>query len=220
MARQVAFITMQTSYALPAAGHTWRHQWEVKRSKFHTFARRVMSEEAARDFIAEIRGRYPDARHHCSAYLLQVDGANPVERSSDDGEPSGTAGMPMLDMLRGSGLIDVAVVVVRYFGGVKLGAGGLVHAYSHSVEQVLPLVDRGTRSRRELYTVTAPHAEAGRLEAELRARDLVVDVAYGAEVTMTLAVAPGGRPELESTLAALTSGGAELGEAGTAWVES
>lgn len=220
MARQVAFITMQTSYALPAAGRTWTHRWEVKRSKFLTFARRVMSEEAARDFIAEVRREYPDARHHCSAYLLHVDGANPVERSSDDGEPSGTAGTPMLDMLRGSGLNDVAVVVVRYFGGVKLGAGGLVHAYSHSVEQVLPLVDRVTRSRRELYTVTAPHSEAGRLEAELRARDLVVDVAYGAEVTMTLAVAPGGRTELASTLASLTSGGAELGEAGTAWVES
>ena len=126
----------------------------------------------------------------------------------------------MLDMLRGSGLIDVAVVVVRYFGGVKLGAGGLVHAYSQSVQQVLPLVDRVTRSRRELYTVTAPHAEAGRLEAELRARDLVVDVAYGAEVTMTLAVAPGGRTELASTLASLTAGVAEPAEAGTAWVES
>lgn len=212
---------MVTSYQLPAADHTWSDEYEVKRSRFIAVARRATSEEQAREFIHEVKAAYPDARHHCSAFIVHVDGAQPIERSSDDGEPSGTAGKPMLDMLKGSSLIDAAVVVVRYFGGVKLGAGGLVHAYSHAVGQLLPQVDRVTRSLRELYTLDASHSDAGRLEAELRGRGIaVVDVSYAARVRFTLGVDPGGRDDLASTLAALTSGAAQLHEAGTAWVES
>ncbi|WP_425453846.1 YigZ family protein [Corynebacterium alimapuense] len=210
-----------TSYPLPAAGRTWINETEVKRSRFIALARRTSTEQQAREFIREVKDTYPDARHHCSAYLINVEAMNPVERSSDDGEPSGTAGKPMLDMLRGSGLLDVTVVVVRYFGGVKLGAGGLVHAYSDCVGQVLPLIERRTSSLRELYAVESPHAQAGRLEAELRSRAVnVAEVDYAAAVTFILAVAPGRREELESTLAALTSGRAELRAHGTAWVES
>lgn len=208
-------------YELPAAGDTTVHEWEIKRSRFITLIRRVRSEAQAREFIAEVRGQYPDARHHCSAYLLHVDGANPIERSSDDGEPAGTAGKPMLDMLRGSGMLDIAAVVVRYFGGIKLGAGGLVHAYSNSVGDALPQVSRVTRSRRELYAVEFPHSDAGRWEAELRARGVVVsEVDYGAVVTYTFSISPGQLGELESHLAAVTSGAATVTEAGCAWVES
>lgn len=208
-------------YELPAADATTTYEWEVKRSRFITLIRRVRSEEQAREFIAETRSRFPDARHHCSAYLLHIDDANPIERSSDDGEPAGTAGKPMLDMLRGSGMLDIAAVVVRYFGGIKLGAGGLVHAYSNSVGDALPQVDRVTRSRRELYTVEFPHSDAGRWEAELRARGVeVAAVDYGAAVTYTLAIDPGQLPELSSQLAAVTSGKVSVTEAGSAWVES
>ncbi len=208
-------------YRLPTPDVTWTHEWEVKRSRFITLIRRVRSEEEAREFIHEVRAGYPDARHHCSAFLIHVDDANPIERSSDDGEPSGTAGKPMLEQLKGSGMLDVAAVVVRYFGGIKLGAGGLVHAYSNSVGDALPQVSQVVRSIRELYTVEFPHADAGRLEAELRARGVeVTDAKYGLAVTYTLAVDPGGREELESTLASLTSGAATLREAGVAWVEN
>lgn len=211
---------MLTSYQLPAAGHTWTHEWEVKRSRFFSLVRRTADEDAARDFIHGIRAEYPDARHHCSAYVLHVEGSNPIERSSDDGEPSGTAGKPMLDMLRGSSLLDATVVVVRWFGGVKLGAGGLVHAYSQSVGDLLPTVQRVTRAIRELYRIEVPHADAGRLEAELRARGVAItDTVYGAAVTFTLAIEPGGRADLESTLAALTAGAVAPTEAGTSWVE-
>ncbi|AGF72860.1 YigZ family protein [Corynebacterium halotolerans] len=207
-------------YRLPAPDVTWTHEWEIKRSRFITLIRRVRTEEQARDFIHEARAQYPDARHHCSAFILHVDGANPVERSSDDGEPSGTAGRPMLEQLKGSGMLDVAAVVVRYFGGIKLGAGGLVHAYSNSVGDALPQVSQVTRAIRELYTVEFPHAEAGRLESELRARGVeVTDVEYGAAVTYTLGVDPGEFGELESTLAALTAGEVAPREAGQAWVE-
>jgi len=211
---------MLTTYQLPAADRTWTHEWEVKRSRFYSLARRTSDEDAARDFIHEIRAEFPDARHHCSAYMLHVEGSNPIERSSDDGEPSGTAGKPMLDMLRGSELLDTTVVVVRWFGGVKLGAGGLVHAYSQSVGDLLPQIDRVTRAIRELYLIEVPHADAGRLEADLRNRGIAVtDTDYGAAVTYTLAVEPGGRAELESTLASLTAGAVVPVEAGTSWVE-
>lgn len=208
-------------YELPAAGVTTTHEWEIKRSRFITLIRRVRSEHEAREFIAETRHRYPDARHHCSAYILHVERANPVERSSDDGEPAGTAGKPMLDMLRGSGMLDLAVVVVRYFGGIKLGAGGLVHAYSNSVGEALPLVKRVTRAERELHTVEFPHSDAGRWGAELRARGAdVVEIDYGAVVTYTLAIDPGELATLNSLLASVTSGRVTSEEAGSAWVES
>ena len=110
---------------------------EIKRSHFLARAQRADCEEEARAFIAAVRSRYPDARHHCSAYIVPSPGALPIERSSDDGEPSGTAGQPMLETLRSSGLTATAVVVTRYFGGTLLGTGGLVRAYSESTTCVL-----------------------------------------------------------------------------------
>lgn len=210
----------QTSYARPRAGVRFQHDLEIKRSKFLTFIKRATTEEQARELIAELKREYPDARHHCSAFILHVEGSNPIERSNDDGEPSGTAGTPMLDVLRGSGILDIVAVTVRYFGGIKLGAGGLVHAYSDSVSQALEVVETVTRSRKELYTVDLSHADAGRIEADMRARGIdVVDTAYGQQVTYTLAVDPGERAQLEDTVAALTAGAAQVKEAGINWVE-
>lgn len=198
----------------------FEHLLEIKRSKFLTFIKRATTEDEARDFIAELKKEFPDARHHCSAFILHVEDSNPIERSNDDGEPSGTAGTPMLDVLRGSGILDIVAVTVRYFGGIKLGAGGLVHAYSDSVSEALNGVATVTRSRKELYTVDFSHADAGRIEADMRARGIdVVDTQYGQRVTYTLAIDPGERAQLEDTLAALTAGGANVQEAGINWVE-
>ena len=210
---------MLTSYERPVPGEI-ENEIEIKRSRFITLVDRVTCESEARGFIDAARERFPDARHHCSAYIYHVDEANPVERSSDDGEPSGTAGKPMLDVLKGSGMLDICAVVVRYFGGVKLGAGGLVHAYGGSVSEALELVERSTRALRELYTAEFSHAQAGRVEAELRNRGYeITDTAYGAAVTFTLAIEPGGREALDATLATLSQGEVESSEAGTAWVE-
>lgn len=210
---------MLTSYERPVPGEI-ENEIEIKRSRFITLVDRVTCESEARGFIDAARERFPDARHHCSAYIYHVDEANPVERSSDDGEPSGTAGKPMLDVLKCSGMLDICAVVVRYFGGVKLGAGGLVHAYGGSVSEALELVERSTRALRELYTAEFSHAQAGRVEAELRNRGYeITDTAYGAAVTFTLAIEPGGREALDATLAALSQGEVESSEAGTAWVE-
>lgn len=101
-------------------------EFEEKRSVFIGYAHPVSTEEEAKSYIQKIKSKHHDARHNCSAYLLR----NGSMRYSDDGEPQGTAGIPMLEVLKKSGLVDVVVVVTRYFGGILLGAGGLVRAYS------------------------------------------------------------------------------------------
>ena len=211
---------METTYSLPVSGVPTVNEIEIKRSRFITWIARAETEDEAREVIARARHEFPDARHHCSAFIVHVDGAVPIERSSDDGEPAGTAGKPMLDALRGSGLESAVAVVIRYFGGVKLGAGGLVHAYSESVSQVLEAVPRAEKSLRELISVNLPHADAGRIEAELRTHGVdVVDVAYAAQAQYTFAIAPGSRGEFDDLLAAVTHGTATAREAGTMWVE-
>ena len=192
---------------------------EVRRSRFITLLRRVDDEPAARALVADARSRYPDARHHCSAFIVEVAGANPVERSSDDGEPAGTAGMPMLEALRGSGLTDVAAVVVRYFGGVKLGTGGLVRAYSDAVRAALAVAPTVRLERLGLWEVDLPHADAGRVEAELHGRGVhVKDVAYTPSA-VRLTLASGDGPGLGALLASLTSGAALPHPAGATVVE-
>lgn len=210
---------MEQAYVRPAA-ELVTHEFEVKRSRFIGWVARATTEEEARAVIAAAREEYPDARHHCSAFIVHQDGAQPIERSSDDGEPSGTAGKPMLEVLKGSGMQDVVAVAIRYFGGIKLGTGGLVSAYTESVADTLEQVTRVTREVRELGTVDFPHAEAGRIESELRTAGIdVVDVEYGRAATYTLAFAPGERERVDALLAAVTHGGAEMKEAGYRWVE-
>ncbi|AZA11746.1 YigZ family protein [Corynebacterium gerontici] len=194
---------------------------EIKRSKFLTFITRATDEQAARDYIAEIKSRYPDARHHCSAFICHQVGQTAIERSSDDGEPSGTAGQPMLDVLRGSGVEDIVAVVVRYFGGIKLGAGGLVHAYSNAVSLGLESLSTCTKKEVLLYQLPLPHSQAGQIEARLRASEItIIDTEYARDVTLTLGVAPGQQDRLEGLIAELTSGEGRLLEAGSTWVEA
>lgn len=178
---------------------------EVKRSRFRCRVERVDSEDAARAVVERIRKQDWDARHHCSAFVLGPDAA--VQRSSDDGEPSGTAGAPMLEVLLGRGLSDVVAVVSRWFGGVLLGAGGLVRAYGDAVR--LAVDEAGVRERRLLrsYDVSVGHAEVGRLESDLRARGVVVLSAdYAEQATLRLAVPAGGEERFEALLAELTGG--------------
>ncbi|MDQ0615698.1 putative YigZ family protein [Microbacterium sp. W4I4] len=142
------------------------HELVIRKSRFLTHIAPVVSPEQADETIAAIRKRYWDARHNCSAQVTGLDGDR--ARSSDDGEPSGTAGMPMLEVLRRRELTDVVAVVTRYFGGIKLGAGGLVRAYSSAVSEALDqasLVDRRVLAQ---LTIAVPHADAGRFDNLLR----------------------------------------------------
>lgn len=171
------------------AGYRAETDTEVKRSRFRCTLARVDSEEEARAVIAEVRRAYPDARHHCTAFIVEVPDAAPVERSNDDGEPSGTAGRPMLEVLRGSGVTHVVAVVTRWFGGVLLGTGGLARAYSDAVRQALDAAPRVEVVRREVFEVTLDHADAGRVMEGLRQRGCeVLTASYGESVEITVAV--------------------------------
>ena len=193
---------------------------EVKRSRFLCTLVRVGDEAAARAVVDRLRKQHWDARHHCSAFVLGPAGAGRVERSSDDGEPAGTAGAPMLEVLRGRGVSDVVAVVTRWFGGTLLGAGGLVRAYGDAVRAGLDAT--GTLRRelvRELALEVDP-ADAGRLEGELRARGVdVLGVAWSARVVLRLGVAPDEEGRLHALVAELTSGSAAAVPAGESWVD-
>ena len=203
------------SYIRPA-DEQWQAEIEIKRSQFIGIARRTSTEQAAREFIDEIRSRYPDARHHCSAYIVHRDDAQAIERSSDDGEPAGTAGQPMLEVLKGTDALDVTVVVVRYFGGVLLGAGGLVRAYQDATKAVLAEVRWVERTQLDLFRVELDHAEAGKIESELRNQGYqILSTEYGATVTLQLV----GDDALAERLAAMTAGAVEAKSAGQWWVD-
>lgn len=128
-------------------------EYEEKKSRFIATVRPCGTEEEAAAFIEEMKKKYWDARHNCSAYVLGERGG--LTRCSDDGEPSGTAGRPMLEALLGSGIRNAAVVVTRYFGGVLLGTGGLVRAYTRAVQEGLAACTVGRmRYGAELQVVT------------------------------------------------------------------
>ncbi len=193
---------------------------EIKRSHFLGLAARTTSEAQAREFIASRRALYPDARHHCSAFIIANPGATPTERSNDDGEPSGTAGKPMLEVLRGSQIFDVTVVVTRYFGGTLLGTGGLVRAYSQATAQALEQLSLCRRSQQYLWQLRAPVAEAGRIEAELRAGGAnIVQTRWESQATIELASAVANPTELAALVANVTRGQGHLEAAGTKILE-
>jgi uncharacterized YigZ family protein len=217
-----------TSYTTLAAGPDFRHELEIKRSRFITVLRRADSEEAARELVAGLRREFHDARHHCSAFILGPD--REIQRSSDDGEPSGTAGVPMLEALSKretapgvADLSDVSAVVVRYFGGILLGAGGLMRAYSESVSSALSLVPLVRRSRLRICSAEVPHAAAGRLENDLRAAGFVMaETSYAAQHTVLRVAVPDGAQDIAvaaDRLQSLTSGAAALIPEGTEWVD-
>ena len=193
---------------------------EIKRSHFLGLAARTTSEAQAREFIASRRALYPDARHHCSAFIIANPGATPTERSNDDGEPSGTAGKPMLEVVRGSQIFDVTVVVTRYFGGTLLGTGGLVRAYSQATAQALEQLSLCRRSQQYLWQLRAPVAEAGRIEAELRAGGAnIVQTRWESQATIELASAVANPTELAALVANVTRGQGHLEAAGTKILE-
>ena len=193
---------------------------EIKRSHFLGLAARTTSEAQAREFIASRRTLYPDARHHCSAFIIANPGATPTERSNDDGEPSGTAGKPMLEVVRGSQIFDVTVVVTRYFGGTLLGTGGLVRAYSQATAQALEQLSLCRRSQQYLWQLRAPVAEAGRIEAELRAGGAnIVQTRWESQATIELASAVANPTELAALVANVTRGQGQLEAAGTKILE-
>jgi len=188
------------------------HEIEINKSRFICALAPVASEEEAQAFIARIRSEHPTARHHCFAYVLGADAG--VQKASDDGEPGGTAGVPMLQMLLRREIRYAVAVVTRYFGGIKLGAGGLIRAYGGVVGEALDTLGTVTRRRLRLVTVTVGHQRAGKLENDLRATGRAVrEVGYGADVRIEVALPDADVDAFRSWLADATAGtaGCELG---------
>lgn len=158
-----------------------------KKSRFIATIRPVSSEEEAVAFIEEMKKKYYDARHNCSAFVIGSKGE--LTRSSDDGEPSGTAGRPMLEVLTGSGIRNIAAVVTRYFGGVLLGTGGLVRAYSGAVKMALEQCETITRRYGVQMLIKTDYNGVGKIQYLLGSKDVVIqDSVYVADVQMTVLV--------------------------------
>ena len=196
------------------SGKTHETEIEVKRSRFIGFTIRANTQEEAREAVNARRARFPDARHHCSAYTVSLEGTNPLWHSSDDGEPSGTAGMPMLQVLQHSGLENTVVVVTRYFGGVLLGTGGLVRAYSDSARLTLDEAPKSRLVTQNLYQVDIPIALAGRVEAEYRGLGYqIFEAEWGSSLSLTIIAA--NPKELNTRLAEITRSDISFQNVGT-----
>ena len=209
--------TRTNRYVVLRAGARPSVEVEIKRSRFIGYAARVDTEQAARDFLAELRAGHREARHVCHAFVLGAD--RDTQRSSDDGEPSGTAGAPILKAITGrqtsfgvTELSDVLVAVVRYFGGIKLGAGGLVQAYSDTAAATLDAAPIVARQRMRQLTMALPMDAAGRIETVLRAQGVHLEpTSYAADhAKLTLAVPdePTAIDAMVERLAGLSSGSA------------
>ncbi|UOQ59099.1 YigZ family protein [Leucobacter rhizosphaerae] len=182
---------------------------ELSRSRFLTRLERVDDESAARDAIAEARARHPRARHHCTAFVIGPDGR--IQRSNDDGEPSGTAGAPMLDALTSAGLSDVVAVVTRYFGGVLLGAGGLTRAYRAAVAGAVAEARLVRRAPRREVAVELAYDVAAVLESECRRRGYAVGAAaYSDAVVQRFSVPEDEVESLRSLAAEVSAGSARV----------
>ncbi len=158
---------------------TVTHSIEVKKSKFIAVLIPVVNEDETREALLTVRKQYPNATHYCRAMII-----GNTQRSSDDGEPSGTAGLPMLECLRHKELDNVLAIVVRYFGGTLLGTGGLVRAYQQAVNEAIEKAALTTPVEMNRYQVTVPYSLNDKAERILNTMALITDRQYGEDVTI------------------------------------
>lgn len=144
---------------MPKIQYDIENQIEIKKSKFITYLHRTNNEEEAKEFLKLIKKEHPNANHHCTAMII-----GNIVRSNDDGEPSQTAGHPMLDVLMHHEMQDILVIVVRYFGGIKLGTGGLVRAYSSSVQEALKKSVLVQEIEMNEYEIQFPYTLIGKID--------------------------------------------------------
>ena len=187
-----------------------------KKSKFIAHVRPADNERAAIDFINEIRAQYPDATHNVYAYVIDE---NNIFRYSDDGEPSGTAGMPVLDAIRKPGIVDAAVVVTRYFGGTLLGTGGLVHTYGAAASQGLSAAGIITRTLCDVLSVKTDYTLSGKLSHMIASGGIILeDTVYAENVEFILCSPIDETERLVGELCDVTNGRAETAVTGRKYV--
>ena len=191
-------------YKTVSAEKIFEANYEINRSKFIGHVRRAESEEEARAFLQSIKKKYFDATHNCSAWIIGV--GVEKHKSNDDGEPGGTAGNPILEVIKKNALTNVAIVVTRYFGGIKLGAGGLIRAYSHSAALGLSASEIVTMTPMQKFDVTIEYGMLATVENWLRQKKIAVGgTDYAADVTIHLMAEPSDIEKILSELTELTA---------------
>ncbi|WP_300123257.1 YigZ family protein [uncultured Enterococcus sp.] len=174
----------ETYYTISQDG---QNQIEIKKSKFICHLFRIDNEEQAREYINQIKKEHYKANHNCIAYLL---GENfEIQRSSDDGEPSGTAGVPILEVLKKNELQNTLAIVTRYFGGIKLGAGGLIRAYSTSVSEALDKIGIVEGKLQQILAITISYPQLGKLQNYLENEQITIqEINYLENITVKVAI--------------------------------
>lgn len=176
----------------------------IKKSRFLSFIKRTESEEEAKAFIADIKKEHKAATHNCSAYIVGKSAL--IQKADDDGEPQGTAGLPILEVLKKEELYNVAVVVTRYYGGIKLGAGGLIRAYSQGASSVVQEAGRAVEVSVVPLTVTLDYTFTSKFEHFLGTTDAsIISQDYTDKVSYVIHVKEKGADEIVNTLREITS---------------
>ena len=206
---------MLIPYTAPRA--TFQKELEIKKSIFLATLIPVKNEEEAQEAIAKMKKEKRDATHNCSAYRIGTERI--YEKSSDDGEPQGTAGHPMLHVLQINELTNTLAIVTRWFGGIKLGAGGLTRAYTQSLADAVKEADLVRYTPHEKYTVSFPYTTAGAFENHIKGTDIIVkDRQFSDKVTVTFLTLPDKAESHTRWLTDATGGKAEIQNDGEEYV--
>ncbi|NBJ69583.1 MULTISPECIES: YigZ family protein [Clostridia] len=198
--------------------HEGHDELLIQKSRFIGYVKRVETEAAAQEFIHAIKKKHHDATHNCSAYLIGEH--DQIQKANDDGEPSGTAGVPILEVLKKQKLKDTAVVVTRYFGGIKLGAGGLIRAYGSTTAQAIKTTGVVKRQRMQGFTITADYGLSGKIEHALRQSEYILQaIDYTDKVSYHVYVKIGLESEFKAFIIELTNAQTEISETDTTYIE-
>ncbi|AMM95103.1 YigZ family protein [Peribacillus simplex] len=194
------------------------HEIVIEKSRFISHIARVETEEAAQAFIQEIKKKHKDATHNCSAYMIGEQ--NQIQKALDDGEPSGTAGVPILEVLKKKELKDTAVVVTRYFGGIKLGAGGLIRAYSKATSEGINATGVVIRNLMRVISTTVDYTWLGKLENELRSSIYQIkEIKYLEQVDIQVYVEEKQKEAYTAWMTELTNGQGQITEGEMLYLE-
>ncbi|MEK4233666.1 YigZ family protein [Anoxybacillus sp. FSL W8-0703] len=206
---------LEAYYTVKGYGET---EIVIEKSRFICYVERATTEEEAVRFIHQIKKKHWDATHNCSAYIIGEH--DHIQKANDDGEPSGTAGVPMLEVLKKKKLKDTVVVVTRYFGGIKLGAGGLVRAYGKAVTEGLKAAGIVERKLMRIMHTTIDYTWLGKVENELRASTYSIkDIHYAEHVTIDTYVEEKRKDEFRAWMIELTNGKSAISEGEHIYVE-
>lgn len=206
---------LSTYYTVKPEGND---QIIIQKSRFIGYVRRVKTEEEAQAFIQEIKKKHYDATHNCSAYIIGEH--DEIQKANDDGEPSGTAGVPILEVLKKQGLKDTAVVVTRYFGGIKLGAGGLIRAYGSTTSQAIKTTGIVKRQLMKGFSITVDYGLLGKLENVLRNSEHILEtIHYLENVEFIVFVEDGQETKFTEWIVDLTNDQAKIIELDPKYIE-